>query len=129
MMSRYHIASIIALLCCLVFCESSLAGGSIGWEDVRTRIAKDDPAFLAWAEQHFEIRHSGGAVRVGRQASGELSVEGAQIETVLPPFEFPAKPKGHHDDYTLYLIFDYSDRQQDSKQLWQGTIRRKLQSE
>jgi hypothetical protein len=129
MSNRYHIASIIGLLCCFVVSESSLAGGSIGWEDVRARIAKDDPAFLAWVEQHFDIRHSGGAVRVGHQASGEPSVEGAQIGDRLPPFEFPAKPKNIAGDYTLYLIFDYSDKRQDSKQLWQVTIRRRLQSD
>jgi hypothetical protein len=113
----------------IVVAASCFGGGSIGWEDVRKRMARDDPEFLAWIDERFDIRPSGGAVRVGHDTSGKSTVEGSQIGDRLPPFEFPAKPKGTGGDYTLYLTFDYSGRQQATKPLWQVTVRRKLQSD
>ena len=109
--------------CALALCTKTFAGGSISWEEARAHIAKGDPVLIAWVEEHFEIRHSGGAMRVGHDASGKSMVEGVGVGTRLPPYEFPAKPKNAKGDYTFYLIFDYSDRSQDTKELWQVTVR------
>ena len=113
----------IVVSCALTLCAKAFAGGSISWEEARTHIVKGDPLLIAWVEEHFEIRHSGGAMRVGHDASGKSMVEGVGVGTRLPPYEFPAKPKGAKGDYTFYLIFDYCDRYNDTKELWQVTVR------
>ena len=102
------------------------AGGSIGWEEVRARIGRDDPKLLAWVEQTFDIRHVGGATRVGRQADGTATVAGAEVGDRLPPFEFPAKPKGSAGEYSLYVTFDYGEREKAGKPSWQITVRRNV---
>jgi hypothetical protein len=103
-----------------------LAGGSIGWDDARTRIRRYDPDLVAWVEQTFDVRVVGAAVRVGRQADGRPAVEGAQIGDRLPPFEFPAKPKGSSGAYTLYLTFDYSGHKHGQNAVWQVSVRRNV---
>src|SRR5687767_8579585 len=103
--------SLLAVIATLFLPVAGLfAGGSIDWEEVRNRIGREDSALVAWVEQTFDIRDSGGATRVGRQADGKPAVDGAQIGDRVPPYEFPAKPKGHAGEYTLYLAFDYSGR-------------------
>jgi hypothetical protein len=110
----------------LVTTHRVFAGGSIGWEDARARIGRDDPQLLAWVERTFDIRHVGVALRVGRQADGSASVEGAQVGDRLPPFEFPGKPKGSSGDYSLYLTFDYTERDKAAKPLWEVSVRRNV---
>jgi hypothetical protein len=118
---------LLATAAALLFIAHRLfAGGSIGWDDARSRILRDDASLIAWVEQAFDVRDVGGAMRVGRQADGSPAVEGAQIGDRLPPFEFPAKPKGSSGDYTLYLTFDYSGHKHGDKALWQVTVRRNV---
>ena len=108
----------------LVVAQNLLAGGSIGWRDARARMSREDPAFVVWVEKTFDIRNSGVAMRVGRQADGTPAVDGAQIGDRVPPYEFSAKPKGSAGDYTLYLTFEYSGHNEAKKPTWQVTIRR-----
>ena len=102
------------------------AGGSIGWEDVRGRISREDAELIAWVEQTFDVRDSGSAMRVGRQADGKPTVEGAQIGDRVAPYEFSARPKRSAGDYTLYLTFDYSGHKDGEKPVWQVTVRRNV---
>jgi hypothetical protein len=119
--------SLLATAAALLFTAHRLfAGGSISWDDARTRIRRDDRDLVAWVERTFDVRDVGGAVRVGKQADGSPTVEGAQIGDRLPPFEFPAKPKGSSGEYILYLTFDYSGHKHDQKALWQVAVRRNV---
>jgi hypothetical protein len=113
----------------LLLARGVFAGGSVGWEDVRGVIDREDPTLCAWVERTFEVRESGGGMRVGRQADGRPTVEGAEVGERMPPYEFPAKPKGSAGDYTLYLTFDYTERDEEKKPLWHVTIRRILPSD
>jgi hypothetical protein len=115
------IIAAILLVPCRLF-----AGGSIAWGDVRDRLSHEDAALVAWVEHTFDIRHSGTAARVGRQADGKPTVEGAQIGDRVAPYEFAAKPKGSAGDYTLYLTFDYSGHKDGAKAVWQVTVRRNV---
>ena len=120
--------SILLLVAAAAFVLAShrlCAGGSIGWADARDRIKRDDPDLVAWVEQTFDVRDVGGAIRVGPQADGSPTVEGAQTGDRLPPFEFSAKPKGCSGEYILYLIFDYSGKHGE-KPVWQVTVRRNV---
>jgi hypothetical protein len=116
------------LAACLTFTLISMApcraGGSIGWDDVRKQIAKDDPFLADYIAKNFEMRPSGGAVRVGHDRDGNSLVEGVEVGTRIPPFEFPAKPRGAAGDYTLYLVFEpYGDNK---TTLWTLTLRKRL---
>src|SRR4051794_38838922 len=86
----------------LIVASTVFAGGSISWEEVRAQIQKEDPEFLALIERAFDIRHVGGALRVGHDASGKSTVEGVEVGTRMPPYEFPAKLKGTESNYTLH---------------------------
>ena len=118
---RVVIIAAMLLLPCEVF-----AGGSIGWQNVRGRVRREDAALVAWIEQTFDVRESGGAMRVGRQADGKPTVDGAQIGDRVPPYEFPARPKGGAGDYTLYLTLDHSGQKDGEKPVWQVTVRRNV---
>ena len=107
------------IVACIV--AHAVAGGSIAWTEVRARIEKEDPEFLALIERAFDIRSVGGAARVGRDASGKPTVEGTEVGTRTPPYEFPAKIKGSDSLYTLYLIFIPSES---GDHMWQVTVRR-----
>ena len=104
----------------------AIASGSISWDEVRARIQKDDPEFLALVERAFDIRHVGGALRVGHDATGKSAVEGVEVGTRMPPYEFPAKIKGTDSLYTLYLTFSPSEL---GDHMWQVTVRRNVDSE
>src|SRR3989442_233368 len=82
---------------------SCLGGGSIGWDIVSAEIRRDDPFLLAFIERTFAVHHVGGAMRVGRDATGKSTVPGLEIGTRLPPYEFDAKPKGSSGDYTMHI--------------------------
>lgn len=43
----------------------SLAGGSIGWVDVKAEIAKTDKELVMIIEREFDVNPSGGGVRLG----------------------------------------------------------------
>jgi hypothetical protein len=100
--------------------------GSISWDDVRVRIQKDDPEFVALVESAFEIRRVGLGRRVGQDSSGKSTVEGVEVGTRVPPYEFLAKIKGSQSLYTLCLVFTPSEGQ---AKTWQVTVRRNLDAD
>src|SRR6478736_4320730 len=89
----------------LILACGAMAGGSISWDDARIRIQKEDPEFLELVERVFDIRRVGEALRVGHDASGTSTVEGVDVGTRMPPYEFLAKPRGSQSMYTLHLTF------------------------
>jgi hypothetical protein len=110
----------------LIVASTVLASGSISWDEVREQIKRDDPEFLALIECAFDIRHVGGALRVGHDASGKSTVEGVAVGTRMPPYEFLAKLKGSESLYTLYLTFVPTEIEGHP---WQVTVRRNLDAD
>jgi len=120
---------LLQIACAAFFLNWSVccfAGGSVGWDQVRAEIMRDDPGLLAFIETHFDIRHSGGAVRVGRDASGNATIPELGVGARIPPYEFYAKPKDTPGDYTLYLTLEPTKPPRSEKVVWQVTIRQKL---
>jgi hypothetical protein len=79
--------TIIKLIILTTLCvQSAMAGGSISWGDVKTRIAKSDPQLVKVIENSFIVNRSGGAVRLGPHF-GERQGER------IPPYEFGAEDK------------------------------------
>jgi hypothetical protein len=66
--------------------QSAIAGGSISWENVKSRIAKSDPELVKIIENSFNVNRSGGAVRLGPHF-GERHGER------IAPYEFGAADK------------------------------------
>jgi biopolymer transport protein ExbD len=66
--------------------HSAMAGGSISWEEVKSRIAKTDPGLVKTIEDSFTVNRSGGGVRLGPRF-GERHGER------IPPYEFGAEEK------------------------------------
>ena len=126
MKSRVRLLQIAcaAFVLCWSFC--CFAGCSVGWDQVRAEIMRDDPGFLAFLEARFDVHHSGLAVRVGRDASGNATIPELGVGARIPPYEFYAKPKGTPGDYTLYLTFEPTTPPRSEKVVWQVTIREKL---
>jgi hypothetical protein len=76
--------TIIALTMASILCvQCALAGGSIGWEEVKSKISKSDPELVKVIEKAFVVEKSGGAVRLGPQF-GERQGER------IAPYEFGA---------------------------------------
>jgi hypothetical protein len=79
--------TIIKLIILMTLCvQSAIAGGSISWEDVKSRISKSDPVLVKVIENSFIVDRSGGAVRLGPQF-GERHGER------ISPYEFGAEDK------------------------------------
>lgn len=93
--------TIIKLIILTTLCvQSVMAGGSISWEDVKSKIAKSDPELVKVIENSFTVNQSGGGVRLGPHF-GER--QGERIS----PFEFGAveiKTKGK-----CILVIEESD--------------------
>ena len=104
----------------------SLAGGSIGWDQVRAEIAKDDPFMADYIVRNFEVRRVGGGVRVGRDKDGNSLVPGLEVGTRIAPFDFPAKPLGAPGDYTLQLKLEPQSFDDGKTTLWTLTLRKRL---
>jgi hypothetical protein len=121
---RFVIIAIVAWR--LIVASTALAGGSISWDEVRAKIQKEDPEFLSFIERAFDIRHVGGALRVGHDASGKSTVEGVEVGTRMPPYEFLAKLKGSESNYTLHLTFVPSEIEGHP---WQVTVRLNLDAD
>jgi hypothetical protein len=121
---RFVLVAIVARR--LIVASTVLASGSITWDEVRAQIQKEDPEFLALIERAFDIRHVGGALRVGHDASGKSTVDGVAVGTRMPPYEFPAKLKGSESNYTLHLTFVPSETEGHP---WQVTVRRNLDAD
>jgi hypothetical protein len=78
---------LIQLLILMTLCiQSAMGGGSISWEDVKSRIATTDPELVKIIENSFSVNRSGGGVRLG-PSFGERHGER------ISPYEFGAKDK------------------------------------
>lgn len=67
----------------MLFAQAAFAGGSIGWEEVKTRIAKSDPELVKVIERSFAVNPIGGAARLG-PSFGERQGER------IAPYQFSA---------------------------------------
>lgn len=70
----------------VLFVQCALAGGSISWDDVKSRITKSDPELVKMIEHSFMVNKSGGGVRLG-PFFGER--QGERIS----PYEFGAEDR------------------------------------
>ena len=105
---------------------ASHAGGSIGWPQVHDEIAKDDPFLVQFIDKTFEMRRSGGGVRVGHGKDGNSLVPGVGVGTRLPPFDFLAKPIGQDGDYTLHVTLEPAEVSDPKSTLWVVHVRKRL---
>lgn len=79
--------TIIKLIILTTLCvQSAMAGGSISWEDVKSKISKSDPGLVKAIENSFIVDRSGGAVRLG-------SHFGERHGERISPYEFGAEDK------------------------------------
>ena len=106
--------------CCV---SSGFAGGSIGWDEVKAKVGKDDPFLIDLIERQYDVSRVGGALRVGHDATGYSTVEGLEIGTRLPPYDFNAKIKGTQGDWTLHIKLESIG--DDKSVLWTLTIWKK----
>jgi hypothetical protein len=113
----------------LILTTTCLAGGSIGWDRVSAEIAKDDPFLADYIAKNFEMRYSGGAVRVGHDKDGNSLVPCMEVGERMPPYEFPAKPLGAPGDFTLYITLEPRSFNNDKTTLWVLTLRKRLPSD
>ena len=58
-------ASRLVFALTILFVQSALAGGSISWEEVKSRISKTDPELVKMIEKSFAVSPGGGALRLG----------------------------------------------------------------
>ena len=78
---------LIQLLILMTLCvQSAIGGGSISWEDVKSRITKTDPELVKVIENSFTVNRSGVGVRLG-PSFGERHGER------IAPYEFGAADK------------------------------------
>jgi len=92
-----HALIVFGLICLSPMAQ---AGGSIGWDDVRGRIAKTDPDLIKIIDAAFDVNKSGGGVRLGHQF-------GDRVGERIPPYDFDAVRKTTGEKYNL--IIDQSD--------------------
>ena len=76
--------------------HSALAGGSISWDDVKSRIAKSDPEMVKLIEHSFVVNRSGGGVRLG-PSFGERQGER------IAPYDFGAEDRRTHAKCLLVI--------------------------
>jgi len=110
----------------LALTSTCLAGGSVGWDQVRSEIAKDDPFMADYIAKNFEVRSVGGAVRDGHDKDGNSLVPSLEVGTRIPPYEFPAKPLGAPGDFTLYIKLEPTYFENSKTTLWVLTLRKRL---
>lgn len=95
----------IILLMALMVSPCCFAGGSIGWAEVSTRIARSDPNLIKVINDAFDVSPVGGALRLGPRSVDV--VEGkAEVGKREPPFEFDYKPKGTTGLFSLHMTID-----------------------
>lgn len=78
----------------------TLAGGSIGWVDVKAKIERTDPELVKIIERDFNVDSSGGGVRLGPQFGDR---QGERI----PPFRFGAMNRKSKE--RCVLVIEESD--------------------
>lgn len=89
--------TIIRLTLLIVLCtQSALAGGSISWDDVKSRIVKSDPELVKMIEHSFIVNRSGGGVRLG-PSFGERQGER------IAPYEFGAEDRRSKEKCILVI--------------------------
>jgi hypothetical protein len=84
------------LILTLLGIHCAIAGGSISWEDVKSRIAKTDPELVKVIENYFIVNRSGGGVRLGPNF-GERHGER------IAPYEFGAEEKKTKEQCVLVI--------------------------
>jgi hypothetical protein len=92
--------SISIFLASIIICSIAYAGGSIGWDDVKTRISKSDSEIIKIIETNFTVNKGGGALRLGHQF-------GDRVGERIPPYDFDAIRKATGEKYLL--VIDQSD--------------------
>jgi hypothetical protein len=100
-----------ACLTFLVVLASALpcmAGGSIGWEDVSSRLSRTAPELLRVINDSFEVAPGGGALRLGPHSLDVIEGR-AEVGTKVPPYEFDCKPKGKPGPFFLRLRVEESE--------------------
>jgi hypothetical protein len=89
--------TIIKIIILTTLCvQSAMAGGSISWEDVKSKIAKSDPEIVKVIENTFTVNQSGGGRRLGPHFGDR---QGERIS----PFEFGAVEKKTKDKCRLVI--------------------------
>lgn len=88
---------VVCALGSLLGAHSALAYGSMGWDDARTRIIKDDPWLISYLERTFDMSQSGGAAMIGRHIDPKHAGER------IPPFNFRATHKKTGEQYRLSI--------------------------
>jgi hypothetical protein len=105
----------ISTACFLVLLTLSFtwAGGSVDWEFHAMPILRQHPELLSIIERTLDVAKTGDGLRLGKD-SGQK--QGKRI----PPYEFPARPKGSSGDFNLILIIhDPSGmHQENDNQTW-----------
>ena len=87
------IKATIATILCI---QCVLAGGSISWDDVKSKISKSDPELVKMMEKSFAVARSGGGVRLGPHF-GERHGER------IAPYEFEAENRKTKEKYVLVI--------------------------
>ena len=123
---RPKIALGLLLAAFLANVSPARAGGSILWTTVHDEIATDDPFLVQFIDKTFEMRRSGGGVRVGHDKDGNSLVPGVGVGTRLPPFDFLAKPIGQDGDYTLHITLEPAEVSDPKSTLWVIHVRKRL---
>lgn len=95
----------ILFWCALV--QGALAGGSIDWGEVKSRVAKTDPKLVEIIERSFTVRPGGTGVRLGPRF-GERQGER------IAPYRFYAEIKKTRKEIVLVIEesddFEYTGR-------------------
>ena len=107
----------------LAFAHRVEAGGSISWEEVRARIATDDPFIAAFIAEHLDVARGGSALRVGHDKDGNSLVTGYGVGERIPPYDFVAKPKGAAGEFSMEIHLEELWYEKEKKVRWQLTIK------
>lgn len=97
----------------ICLCPIAHAGGSIGWDEVKSRLVKSDPELVKCIEINFTVNRVGGGVRLGNQF-------GERVGERIPPYDFDAIRKSTGEKYHLEILesddFEFTGRY---KFIWQ----------
>jgi len=98
----------LAILTSLVMAPFASAGGSLTWVEVSQRLTKECPKLLIVINQCFDVRPSGGALRLGPRSI--VVIEGrAGVGDRVPPYEI-----SDWDDGWKFIIREKQMKRQNS---------------